>query len=164
MNILNRFQLISTFVLDIDGVLTNGQVLVQADGSMLRVMHIKDGYALQWAMKQGMQVIVISGASNEPCKIRLERLGILQVHVGVADKAALLIELSREMNIALTECMYMGDDMPDIAAMQLCGIKACPADACVDVQMIADYVSPINGGEGCVRDVIEKVMRLKGLW
>lgn len=164
MNILNHFKNIRTFVFDIDGVLTNGQVFVQENGQMLRAMNIKDGYALQLAVKKGFRIIVISGATCTSCKIRLENLGINEVYIGVKDKAALLKQLSKDLKFLLPECIYVGDDMPDIEAMRLCGIRACPKDACSDVQMNADYISPQKGGEACVRDIIEKVLKVQDKW
>lgn len=164
MNVLEKFAQIETFVMDIDGVLTNGQVYIQNDGLQLRSMDIKDGYALQLAVKKGYTVIVISGAQSEPCRLRLEGLGITHIYIGVSDKAALLESLAQEISIDLTTAVYIGDDMPDIQAMQRCGWKACPADACADILMLADYISPKKGGAGCVRDVLEKVMRTRGDW
>lgn len=164
MNILTQLQPIRTFVFDIDGVLTDGQVHVQMDGSLLRSMNIKDGYALQLAVKKGYTIIIISGGKSEGCKIRLERLGISAVYIGVSDKAALLKELVQEMDLSLDKALYMGDDMPDIEAMKMCGVSTCPADACVDIKMISHYQSQFNGGQGCVRDVLEKVLRLNDEW
>lgn len=164
MNILEKFAPIETFVMDIDGVLTNGQVFIQNDGTQLRAMDIKDGYALQLAVKKGYQIIVISGASSEPCRMRLQRLGVSHIHIGVGDKAALLLELAENLGIDLDRAVYIGDDMPDMEVMKLCGWKACPADACADIQMLADYISPRNGGTGCVRDVLEKVLRIREDW
>lgn len=164
MNILERFGNITTFVMDIDGVLTDGQIYIQQDGAQLRAMDIKDGYALQLAIKKGYKVIVISGARSEPCCIRLEGLGVKHIYIGVKDKAELLSNLCEEMGFELANTVYIGDDMPDIGAMRLCGLKTCPADACSDVLMMADYISPKSGGKGCVRDVIEKTLRIRDDW
>ncbi len=155
---------IDTFVLDVDGVLTNGQLLVQTDGSLLRSMNIKDGYALQLAIKKGYQVIIISGGKNDGVTRRLAGLEITNCHLGVKDKVALLHSIVAEKNILLANVLYMGDDMPDLAVMQLTGLPCCPVDACSQVKDVATYISPYKGGEGCVRDVIEKVLTLKGDW
>jgi 3-deoxy-D-manno-octulosonate 8-phosphate phosphatase (KDO 8-P phosphatase) len=164
MNILERFETINTFVFDIDGVLTDGSLLVQENGVLLRTMNIKDGYALQWAIKQGYHVWIISGAANAAVKLRLQHLGLMEIHVGIEDKVQCLQQLQELHTIAASQMLYMGDDMPDIGAMQLAGFKTCPADAVAEVKALADYVSPIIGGKGCVRDVIEKVMKLHGKW
>lgn len=164
MNVLSLFEPITTFVFDIDGVLTDGMLLVQEEGELLRSMNIKDGHALQLAIKQGYHVWVISGGKTEAAKKRLQKLGVHEVHVAVQDKPALLQQLIEKYNITKEQMVYMGDDMPDIAAMQLCQLKTCPADAATDVQQICQYISPIMGGKGCVRDIIEKVLKLDGKW
>lgn len=164
MNVLEQLAKIKCIVLDIDGVLTNGQLYLQENGAMLRAMNIKDGFAMQWAVKKGYKIIVVSGGTCESCKERLEKLGIEQVFIGVKNKIALLEKVLQELNIDKATTLYMGDDLPDLEAMQYCGMNACPQDACVDVKMIAQYISPIKGGEGCVRDVLEKILRPNGDW
>ena len=164
MNILAPLSTIKVFVFDIDGVLTNGQLLLQEDGSMLRSMNIKDGYALQLAVKNGYEIVVISGGKSSAAKIRLERLGLKDVFIAVENKPALLHDLVKERNWCFEELLYMGDDVPDLEVMQLCGFKACPKDAVSEVKNIADYISPVCGGQGCVRDVIEKTMKVQGKW
>jgi 3-deoxy-D-manno-octulosonate 8-phosphate phosphatase (KDO 8-P phosphatase) len=164
MNILAPLANIKVFVFDIDGVLTNGQLLLQEDGSMLRSMSIKDGYALQLAVKNGYEIAVISGGKSSAAKIRLERLGLKDVFIAVENKAALLHDLKKERNWHFEELLYMGDDVPDLEVMRLCGFKACPKDAVSEIKNIADYISPACGGQGCVRDVIEKTMKVQGKW
>ncbi|MFT4061174.1 MAG: 3-deoxy-D-manno-octulosonate 8-phosphate phosphatase [Edaphocola sp.] len=163
-NILSLFEPIKAFVFDIDGVMTNGTLLVQENGELLRHMNIKDGYALQLAAKKGYGVWVISGGRTEAAKKRLQNLGIKDVYIAVEDKAALLEQLIAGNGLAKAQLLYMGDDMPDLKAMQLCGLPTCPADAVAEVRMAATYISPFNGGTGCVRDVIEKVLKLNGHW
>jgi len=155
---------ISCFVFDVDGVLTDGSLDIQADGSMLRVMNIKDGYALQLAAKKGYQIFVISGSTPDGVKIRLERLGIHEVHIGIKDKTAKLNELMLKYNQNYAHALYMGDDMPDLEVMQLCALKTCPADAVHQIKSICQYVSTYAGGKGCVRDIIEQVLQLNGDW
>jgi len=158
--LLDKFQQVKVFVFDVDGVMTNGMLYVQDDGALLRRMNIKDGYALQLAVRKGYHVWIISGGTSEGSKKRLQKLGISQCHFSVKDKAGLLSELMKEHGITNAETiLYMGDDMPDIAPMQRAGLKTCPNDACTDVLNIVDYISPIMGGNGCVRDVIEKVLK-----
>ncbi|MFM2387417.1 MAG: hypothetical protein RL660_2174 [Bacteroidota bacterium] len=162
--LLEVFERIDTFIFDVDGVLTNGQLLVMNDGSLLRSMNIKDGYALQLAIKQGYKVIIVSGGNNESVRQRLIGLGVDNVHLGIHDKAIKLQELITADTLSLDRCLYMGDDMPDLAPMQIVGLPCAPQDACTEVLQAAKYVSPLKGGEGCVRDVIERVLKLHGKW
>lgn len=163
--ILDRFQAIKVFVFDVDGVLTNGQLLVTEQGDLLRSMNIKDGYALQLAVKKGYQIWVISGGSSEGAKIRLQKLGIAETHFSVKDKVAVMQDLCNQYNITdNNQLLYMGDDMPDIEPMKSCGLKCAPHNACMEIQKMADYISPQDGGMGCVRDVIEKVLKPNGDW
>lgn len=161
---LEIFSKIKTFVFDVDGVLTDGTLLVMPGGEMVRRMNIKDGYALQLAVKQGYRVAIISGGISMPVKERLEKLGVRDVKMGVADKKAVLLEYLSSVGAQPSETLFMGDDMPDIEAMQQCGMPCCPADACAEVKAISLYISPVAGGFGCGRDVIEKVMKLHGRW
>lgn len=164
MNVLELFEAVKVFVFDIDGVLTDGMLHVQEDGELLRRMNIKDGYALQLAVRKGYQVWVISGGKTTAAQKRLEKLGVTEVHVAVDDKVALLQRLMAKGGHPAGEVMYMGDDMPDKKAMLLCGLRTCPADAATDIKQIVQYISPLPGGAGCVRDVIEKVMKINGHW
>lgn len=164
MNILELFEPIKVFVFDIDGVLTDGMLHVQEDGELLRRMNIKDGYALQLAVKKGYKVWVISGGKTSAAKQRLNKLGIEDVYVAVEDKISLLNSLIEKGNYQPSELLYMGDDMPDVKAMMQCGLRTCPADAVAEIKAISQYISPVNGGFGCARDVIEKVMKINGDW
>ena len=164
MNILELFAPIRTFVFDIDGVMTNGSLLVTETGDLLRTMNIRDGYATELAVKKGYNVWVISGGKQEAPAIRLRKLGVKETHIAVPDKKALLIELFTKYNTIPTEVLYMGDDIPDYAVMQMCGLATCPADAAPEIKSLAQYISPFAGGTGCVRDVIEKVLKLNGDW
>lgn len=165
ITILDRLAAVRVFVLDVDGVLTNGQLLVTEEGDLLRSMNIKDGYALQLAVKQGYHVWVISGGKSRGAGLRLQRLGIQDTHFGVEDKLEVLQRLREQYEVLMPEqILYMGDDMPDLAPMQTCGVKCAPADACMEITEVADYVSPYTGGMGCVRDVIEKVLKLNNHW
>jgi len=164
MNILELFEPIRVFIFDIDGVLTDGMLHVQEDGELLRRMNIKDGYALQLAIKKGYKVWVISGGSTTAAQKRLHKLGVTDVHVAVGDKVALLQGLIEGAGYPPGQILYMGDDMPDLKAMQLCGLRTCPADAVPEIRQAAHYISPVNGGYGCVRDVIEKVLKIHGQW
>lgn len=161
---LDKFKHITSFVLDVDGVLTDGSLLVLPEGVMARKMNIKDGYALQLAVKKGYHVAVISGGQLPEVKNRLEKLGITEIWMQVTDKMAVLQQLMQKHGIDKKAVLYMGDDLPDLQVMQFAGLPCCPSDAARDIKEIAHYISPLKGGEGCVRDVIEKVMRLRGDW
>ena len=161
---LKTFKIINSFVFDIDGVLTDGSLLVMESGAMLRKMNVKDGYALQLAIKRGYNIIVMSGGKSPEAKKRLELLGIKKIFTEVKDKLQKLKELVNEFQLNPEHIVYMGDDIPDLEVMQYCGLAACPADAVSEIKNISKYVSTFNGGCGCVRDVIEKVMKLQNRW
>jgi 3-deoxy-D-manno-octulosonate 8-phosphate phosphatase (KDO 8-P phosphatase) len=164
MNVLELFSRITTFVFDVDGVLTDGTVLVLPNGVQARRMHIKDGFGLQMAVKNGFNIVVISGGMSEPVIDRLSKLGITEVFMSVADKKQFLENYIGQKGLKWDELLYMADDLPDREAMQYCAVSACPADAVMEIREIADYISPINGGWGCVRDIIEKVLKVQGKW
>lgn len=164
MNVLELFTPIKTFVFDIDGVLTNAQLLATEEGHLLRSVNIKDGYAIQLAVKKGYNLWIISGGTSAAMQTRFNNLGMTEAHIRVQDKKALLHELIAKYNTPIESILYMGDDMPDYTVMQMCGLPTCPADACTEIKGISKYISPLNGGMGCVRDVIEKVLKLNGDW
>ena len=164
MNILELFAPVRTFVFDVDGVLTDGSLLATEDGQLLRRMNIKDGYAIQLAIKKGYKVWILSGAKSEGVRLRLQKLGVKDVHIGIETKKELLQDIALSSQTAYESVLYMGDDIPDYAAMQLCGFPCCPFDAVAEIKAIAKYISPYKGGEGCVRDVIEKVLKLNNDW
>jgi 3-deoxy-D-manno-octulosonate 8-phosphate phosphatase (KDO 8-P phosphatase) len=165
MNVLELLTPVTTFVFDVDGVLTDGTLFLFPGGEMVRRMNIKDGYALQLAVKKGYRVVIISGGYSELVKERLEKLGISEVFMKVTDKKTVLSQYMMANNLNWNELLFMGDDIPDAEVMQQTGIVACcPADAATEIKQISHYISPINGGMGCARDVIEKVMKLQGNW
>ena len=147
-----------------DGVLTNGEVIVMPNGVLVRKMNIKDGYALQLAIKKGYDVWIISGGNSIEVQDRLQKLGIKEVHMSVTDKAILVKKLAAANKVKLDNVLYMGDDMPDYEAMKIAGIAACPNDAAYDIKNIANYIALAKGGEGCAREVIEKVLKLNDHW
>ena len=161
---LAAFKKIKCFVFDVDGVLTNGNVIVMPNGVLVRTMNIKDGYALQLAIKKGYQVWVISGGNSDEVKQRLHHLGVKDVYMKVTDKRAKLEELSIAEGIPLSDILFMGDDMPDYEAMQIVGLPTCPNDAVVDIKEICTYKAIAKGGEGCAREVIEKTLKLNDHW
>jgi len=161
---LKIFKNITTFVFDIDGVLTDGNLLVMANGVMLRQMNVRDGYALQFAIKKEYEIIIISGSYSAEAQMRLEKLGINKVYMRIENKLEKLKELITAHQLNKEEILYMGDDIPDYEVMQYCGLATCPADAVAEIKTISKYISPLNGGQGCVRDVIEKVLKLQNNW
>jgi 3-deoxy-D-manno-octulosonate 8-phosphate phosphatase (KDO 8-P phosphatase) len=163
-NPLSLFKQIQHFIFDIDGVLTDGNLLIHTDGQMLRTMNIKDGYALQLAIKQGYSISILSGAKGDAIEKRLLGLGVEHIHLGIEDKLKKFEEITKQYAISLSQTLYMGDDMPDIEVMKQVALPCCPADACSEVIAISSYISPYTGGKGCVRDVIEKVLKLNGKW
>ena len=155
---------ITTFILDVDGVLTDGSVTLLPDGSQIRKMSTRDGYALQLAVKKGYNMIIISGGKNEQVRTRLAGLGLKMIYLGVSDKIDKLEDILIENTLTRDEIVYMGDDMPDYEIMQEVGLATCPKDACSDIREISDYISPFDGGAGCVRDIIEQTMKVQGKW
>jgi 3-deoxy-D-manno-octulosonate 8-phosphate phosphatase (KDO 8-P phosphatase) len=165
MNILQQFKPIKLIVMDVDGVLTDGKILLLESLEMARNMHVKDGYAMQLAIKKGYQIVIISGATDGGAvSNRLKKLGIKEIHQGIKDKATLLSTIIKKGNFTKEQVLFIGDDIPDYQAMKLVGLACCPADAVSEIKFISNYISPINGGEGCVRDIIEKVLKLNGHW
>ncbi|WP_132054471.1 KdsC family phosphatase [Pseudocnuella soli] len=164
MNVLTHFQKVTTFVFDIDGVLTDGTVLLLENGLQARQMHVKDGLALQMALKWGYRVVILSGGYSEPVVGRFEKLGVHEVHLRIHDKKDFLENYLEQNRLHWEEVLFMGDDLPDVALLQLVGASACPADAVSEAKAAAKYISPVRGGYGCVRDVIEKVLKLNNHW
>lgn len=164
MQILSRFKVIKTFVFDMDGVLTDGNIIVDAENNWLRKMNIRDGYALQLAARSGFNIVIISGSKSTFVHDRLIRLGVNEVFMDIKNKEDFLKNYVTEKGISLNELLFMGDDIPDYFCLKMAGIAACPADAAFEIKQIASYISPFTGGCGCVRDVIEKVLKLNDKW
>lgn len=164
MNVLEHFQDINTFIFDVDGVLTDGSVLLLENGLQARRMNVKDGLALQMAVKNGYKVIIVSGGSSEPIIHRLQYLGLTEINLGLKDKLKFLEAYVAQNNLRWQQILYMGDDLPDIPVLEKVGLPCCPADAAIEVRTISKYISSVNGGYGCVRDVIEKVLKLNDHW
>ncbi len=155
---------ITTFILDVDGVLTDGTVHVAPNGEMLREMHIRDGFAMKAAIESGYHVCIISGGSNEGVRIRLQKLGITDIHLGTPNKVETFNEYIELYDIKAENVAYMGDDIPDFHVMKLVGLPSCPQDASPEIKAISKYISHKNGGKGAVRDLIEQVMKVQGKW
>jgi 3-deoxy-D-manno-octulosonate 8-phosphate phosphatase (KDO 8-P phosphatase) len=155
---------ITTFVFDVDGVLTDGSVNISATGEMLRKMNIRDGYAMKAAIESGYNVCIISGGSNEGVRIRLRNLGITDIYLGSPDKVETFKEYCELYSISPEKVLYMGDDIPDFHVMKLVGLPTCPQDAAPEIKSISNYISHVYGGKGAVRDVIEQVMKVQEKW
>lgn len=155
---------ITTFVFDVDGVLTDGTITITTEGELLRNMNIKDGYALKTAVDAGFNVCVISGGSNEGVRKRLKGLGITDIYLGTHHKEEQLDEYLDIYNIEAKNVLFMGDDIPDFPVMQMVGLPCCPQDAVPEIKAISKYVSHKNGGKGAVRDVIEQVLKVQNKW
>jgi len=155
---------IDTFIFDVDGVLTDSSVHITDSGEMLRIMNIRDGFAMKAALESGYNVCIISGGSNEGVRIRLRNLGITDIHLAAPNKVETFKEYTELYHIQPEKVLYMGDDIPDYHVMQLVGLPSCPQDASPEIKAISKYISHKNGGKGAVRDVIEQVMKVQGKW
>lgn len=162
--VLQQFARIKVLLLDVDGVLTDGSVLVTEQGDQLRRFAIKDGYAIQLAVKRGLRICIISGGKSQGVLHRLRALGVEDVYLGVADKLALMHEVINRYEVLKEEIGFMGDDIPDLECLKQVGLPMCPQDAVEEIKAVAHYVSPKKGGDGCVRDVIEKILKLQKKW
>ncbi|MDO9511178.1 MAG: HAD hydrolase family protein [Bacteroidales bacterium] len=155
---------ISTLIFDYDGVLTDGTVFMMPDGEALRAGNVKDGYALQLAVKNGYRILVISGGNSTSMVKRLEMLGITDYYLGVKNKIEIFHKILLDHNITAKEVMYMGDDIPDFEIMKEVGVACCPSDATEEIKGIAHFISHFSGGKGAVRDIIEQIMKIQGKW
>ena len=164
MNYKSKLNKIKAFIFDFDGVMTDGAVWVYADKETVRAGNIKDGYALQYAVKKGYKIAVISGATSMSINNRMESLGVTDIFTGAGNKMSIFNQYLKTNNLQADEVLYMGDDIPDYEIMKQVGVATCPADAAIEIKEIADYISHLNGGHGCVRDVIEQVLRLHDNW
>lgn len=161
---LDKLKDITTFVFDVDGVLTNGNILVAENGEQLRQYNIKDGYAIQLAIKKGYEVAVITGAKTEAVKLRLQGLGIKYIYLNASYKMPLFLDFLQKTGKNKSEIVYCGDDLPDQEIMEQVAIAVCPADGVQEIKDICTYISPFNGGVGVARDIIEKVLKVQGNW
>tara|TARA_B110000238_G_C16137525_1_gene444467 strand:+ start:1252 stop:1776 length:525 start_codon:yes stop_codon:yes gene_type:complete len=155
---------ITTFIFDVDGVLTNGMLTIMPSGELVRHMNVKDGYAMKTALNNGYRVCIISGGTNEGVRNRLNTLGIEDIYLGAHNKIEQYQELVKKYNLHPENVLYMGDDVPDYPVMKIVGLPTCPNDAVPEIKKVAKYISNKKGGEGCVRDVIEQVMRVQEKW
>jgi len=164
LNFKQKLNKITTLMFDIDGVMTDGKVLVMENGDMVRNMNSKDGYALHLAVSKKMRIVIISGGNNIAVKNALARSGVADIFINTHDKLACYLEYLKLNNLIDEEILFMGDDLPDHEIMSRVGVAVCPADAATDIKDICCYVSDKKGGEGCVRDIIEQVLRVQNRW
>lgn len=164
MRIVDRFKQVDTFMFDVDGVMTDGGVLVLADGDMARIMNTKDGYAMALAIKRGYKIFIVSGSAPSGVERRMNNLGIKHVFFKIGDKKTFVENLIQEHKLEKDKILFMGDDMPDLPVFDAIGVGCCPSDAVNELKKAADYISPLGGGRGCVRDVIEKVLKSRNDW
>jgi 3-deoxy-D-manno-octulosonate 8-phosphate phosphatase (KDO 8-P phosphatase) len=155
---------VDTFIFDYDGVMTDGKLILQHEGNPLRSANVKDGYALQLAVRLGYRVVIISGGISRSMENRFESLRINDVFLGVSDKLEVLNSYISENQLSPQKMVYMGDDIPDYKVMQEVGVPCCPADASEEIKNISIYISDKKGGDGCVRDIIEQVLKVQGKW
>ncbi len=163
-NPLEKFKEIDTVICDVDGVLTNNQVLTTEEGELLRSFNVKDGYAIKKAIEAGIRFFAITGGRSQGVKIRLDQLGFTEVHLGISNKLLTYEKLVEQYRLDEGRIMYLGDDVPDYKVMRRVGLPACPKDAAHEVLDIALYISPLRGGAGFARDVIEKLLRIQEKW
>ena len=154
---------ITTFVFDVDGVLTDSSVMLLND-ELVRVMNTRDGYAIRRAVMEDYRVCIITGGRNEFVKTRLAALGVQDIFLGAFDKLPVYEEYKAMYELSDDEILYMGDDIPDLAPMQQVALPTCPIDASPEIRSIAKYISPVKGGRGCVRDVIEQTLKVQNKW
>lgn len=151
-------------VFDVDGVLTDSSLIIMPDGELVRTMNMRDSIAMRLAVKNGYQLCIITGGNSKAVKQRLNRLGISDVYLKTENKMEAMKEFVELYELQLSEVLYMGDDLVDYEVMTKVGVPVCPEDAVNEIKSISIYISPIKGGKGCVRDVIEQVMKVTGKW
>lgn len=157
-------QKIKAIVFDVDGVLSRSTILMNEEGDPVRTLNIKDGYAIQLAVKLGLHIAIISGGRNENVRKRYSYLGVEDIYLNCSMKIKTWEEFLGKHQLKDEETIYVGDDIPDYEIMQRAGCPCCPKDACVEIKQIAAYISHINGGEGVARDIIEQVLKVQGKW
>ncbi len=162
-NFKERLKDIKAFVFDVDGVFSQDMVL-HTDGELTRHMNVKDGFAVKTAVDKGFIVCIISGGTSEAVRTRFQGLGVTDIYLGSHDKIDDYEDFYMKYEIKPEQILYMGDDIPDYEPMKASGLATCPADAVEEIQNIAHYISDKDGGKGCIRDVIEQVLRAQQVW
>lgn len=155
---------VKAFAFDVDGVFTDGTVILHPSGELIRTSNTRDGYAVHVAIERGFPIAIISGGKSEMVRERFRGLGVTDIYLGISDKVDALEDFRFKYGVELSQILYMGDDLPDFEVMQKVGIPTCPSDAVPEIRGLSVYVSNYDGGKGCVRDVIEQVLRLNDKW
>ncbi|MDD2196320.1 MAG: HAD hydrolase family protein [Bacteroidales bacterium] len=163
-NFKEKLHSVKAFAFDVDGVFTDGTVIVHPSGELVRASNTRDGYAVHEAVKQGFPVAIITGGKSEVVRERFRGLGVTDIYLDAMDKVDALEDFRFKYGLELGEIVYMGDDIPDYEVMKRVGFPTCPSDAATEIIAISTYISSYAGGKGCVRDIIEQVLKLKGLW
>ena len=164
LNFKEKLAQIKAFAFDVDGVFTDGSLIIFPTGEFIRTMNIRDGYAVQHAVKLGYPIAIISKGNEESVRARFRYLGITDIFLPANDKCEVFINFVAKYNLNPEDVLYMGDDMPDYEVIQLAGVRTCPADADSEIKALSHYISSFNGGRGCVRDVIEQTLRAQNKW
>ncbi|MFN6378534.1 MAG: KdsC family phosphatase [Flavobacteriales bacterium] len=164
MNYKAKLKDINTFIFDIDGVFTDNIVYLTSDGEQMRTANVRDGYAVQLAVKKGLRIAIISGGKNEIVRKRFESLGVKDIFLGSSEKMTVFNNYLQSIEVSPEAVCYMGDDIPDWPVLKASGLAVCPADAAYEIREICHYISPKEGGKGCVRDILEQALKIKGLW
>lgn len=159
-----KLKKVKGFIFDVDGVLSSDTSPLDENGDPVRTANIKDGFAIRFALKNGFHVAIITGANTERVKLRYHKLGVSHIYLNVFEKTECLEEILQKTGLQKNEILYMGDDLVDLPVMKVIGIPTCPADAVPEIKSVSLYISDKKGGEGCVRDVIEQVLRSQGRW
>ena len=164
MNYKEKLKHISTFIFDVDGVLTDGKIILMPDGEQLRNMNVKDGMAIRTAIEKGFIVSIISGGKGKGLEQRFKYLNITDVYLGSSDKVDSLSDLMHVHDLEFENILYVGDDINDWEVMKTVGLACCPQDAVPEIKNIADYISHKKGGNGCVREIIEQTLKAQNKW
>lgn len=155
---------IKCIILDVDGVLTDGSLICTPDGEIWRNMNAKDGYAIQAILKAGLKLAILTSGSGLGVLEKLQQFGVNLIFNNAHNKENVLKQFVEDSNLEYNQLLYVGDDIPDYGVMKMCGLSCCPNDAVDEIKVISDYISPINGGQGAVRDITELVLKTQGKW
>lgn len=155
---------VRAFIFDVDGVLSDAKIYLHPQGELMRSMNIRDGYAIQYAVRKGYPVAIITGGNSDNIKLRFSHLGVTDIYLKSKNKVTDLQDFLNKYGLTPDQVLYMGDDLPDYEVMKLVGFPTCPADADSEIKALSKYISAKNGGDGCARDVIEQVLRLQAKW
>ncbi len=159
-----RLAALDTFLFDVDGVFTDNRVLLMPDMDPVRTFHTRDAYAVQHALREGLRIVIVTGGHSDGVVQSFQRLGVTELHTRTRDKLALVERLIARNQLDPARCAYMGDDIPDLPVMRCMALACCPADAAEEVKAASHYVSRLPGGGGCVRDLLEQALKVRGRW